>query len=768
MSARLQFLLTIFFVVAVTAIFLTLSQANLKAPKGAAGTGFEQEQGFATLQGLLKEEAPHTAGSAANAEVRNRIVAAFNAAGYRPEIQSAVQCTPPARGIGCTYVENIIAVHKGTQPGKAILATAHYDGVPAGPGVGDDLAGTAVMLELASAMATRQTKNDIIFLITDGEETGLRGAIAFAQHHPLFKQVGIVVNVEARGASGPSMMFETGEGSLGLMHLFARAVPRPSANSLTYEVYKLLPNDTDFSIYREAAGLSGFNFAFSNSASLYHSEYDNLTNLNRNTLQHHGDNAFAIVGALADADLEALKSSSNASYFDIYSRTLIVWPSWLNIPLALLSLIAIVGLIYVHRDTFLFRTGAWAVAAVIATPLLLFGAGWLLSYPLGIWPGVHPLDHPAPGSARIALATTGIATALLLAMVLARRLEPRALFLVSWLLLAVIALAAAIFISGASFPFLWPVVAVALVGWIETLIRKPGMLTVTAVIGFLFASFFWFTFLLFLELVLGFDLSQFKILVLFPVVLALTPVLVRAHALWEARAAFAALLLTIGIAAWSASITPAYAPDHPRGQNLTYYDDGTAAPLWTVGFIGAPDENYLKAMGFPSKNETLMQAGLFPAEVRLKPATDLKLEGPTFVPEQVLLQDKAKVLRGTMKGARGGLNLAIALPPRSGVQSIRVAGQETVTASRFNEERPVLVRLIGLADRNIPIEITFDPARNPEVSLIERSPLPDGEEPRALVLARAPDAAPVHTSDNAVVIRKANLTRLAGEVSPAH
>lgn len=766
MTARLRFLLTMLFAVAVMAIFLSLSQSNLKAPKGPAGTGFEQEQGFATLQGLLKEEAPHTAGSPANAEVRNRIVAAFNAAGYRPEIQARVQCSPPERGNGCTYVENIIAVHKGTGSGKAILATAHYDSVPAGPGVGDDLAGTAVMLELASAMSTRQTKNDIIFLITDGEETGLRGALAFTDH-PLFKQVGIVVNVEARGASGPSMMFETGEGSSELMHLFARAVPRPSANSLTYEVYKLLPNDTDFSVYRQKANLSGFNFAFSNSASLYHSEFDNLTNLNRNTLQHHGDNAFAIVGALADTDLESLKSSSNASYFDVYGRTLVIWPSWLNIPLALLSLIAIAGLIYVHRDTYLFRTAAWAVAATIATPVLLYGAGWLLSYPLGIWPGVHPLDHPDPASARIALATTGIATSLLLAMFLARRLEPRALLLVSWLLLAVLALAAAIFISGASFPFLWPVVAVALFGWIETLIRRPGMLTLTAVIGFVFAAFFWLPFLLFLELVLGFDLSQFKILVIFPVVLALTPVLVAAHSTWEARAVFAALLLTVGVAAWSASATKPYAPDHPRGQNLTYYDDGTAAPLRTVGFVGRPDENYLTAMGFPPKDESYMQAGLFPAEARLKPATDLKLDGPAFVPAQLMLQDKSQVLRGTIKGARGGLNLAIALPPRSGVQSIRVAGQETVTASRLNEEKPVLVRFIGFADRNIPIDITFDPARNPELTLIERSPLPDGEETRALTIARAPDAAPVHAGDGAVVVRKASLTRLAGEVQPA-
>ena len=41
---------------------------------------------------------------------------------------------------------------------------------------------------------------------------------------------------------------------------FARAIDRPSANSLTGFVYSLLPNDTDFTIAREA-GLPGLNLS---------------------------------------------------------------------------------------------------------------------------------------------------------------------------------------------------------------------------------------------------------------------------------------------------------------------------------------------------------------------------------------------------------------------------------------------------------------------------------------------------------------------------
>ena len=77
-----------------------------------------------------------------------------------------------------------------------------------------------VLVELARIFANMQTRNDVIFLVTDGEETGLRGAIAFAERHPLMARVGVVVNVEARGASGPSLMFETGPGNAQLMDSF--------------------------------------------------------------------------------------------------------------------------------------------------------------------------------------------------------------------------------------------------------------------------------------------------------------------------------------------------------------------------------------------------------------------------------------------------------------------------------------------------------------------------------------------------------------------
>jgi len=87
----------------------------------------------------------------------------------------------------------------------------------------------------------------------------------YDRHHrvgaELAAQVKAAVNLEARGTSGPSLMFETGSANAWLMHLYESVVARPFTNSMYYVVYKLLPNDTDFTVFKKA-GYQGFNFGF--------------------------------------------------------------------------------------------------------------------------------------------------------------------------------------------------------------------------------------------------------------------------------------------------------------------------------------------------------------------------------------------------------------------------------------------------------------------------------------------------------------------------
>jgi hypothetical protein len=748
------------FAVAITALLLLLWQSQLIAPAGASQSGFSEKHAFATLSALLKEQRPHTAGSPENAVVRDRIVAALKSAGYAPEVQAAFQCDASPRFPGCTAVENIVAVHKGTGDGKAVLTSAHYDSVPAGPGVSDDGAGVAVVLELARTFAARTTRNDIIFLLTDGEETGLRGARAFADHHPLMRRVGIVVNFDARGASGPSMMFETGPGNAGLMDLFARAVARPSASSVSYEIYKLLPNDTDFSVYRKL-GLSGFNFGFINSAALYHSVGDNLQHIDRRSLQHTGDHAFELTGALADADLATLSASSDAGFFDVFGLVTVVWPAVINVPIALVALLGLIGLIVSHRDAFTLRATFWAIGGMLAVPVLLFVSGWLLSYPLGIWPGAHPLDHPQPWPGRVALATAGLLVPLLVGAIAGARADARALLLVNWLVLALLAAGVAFTIGGASYPFLWPVAGVAIVGWVDTLLRKDAAcsLRATALAGFVLAAFFLLAFLLGLELVLGFDLSQYRILALIPFSLALVPVFAagpgdRPRVTWALSALCA---IVVAGAAALASQAPAYAANHPRGLNVVYYDDHAAKPRWLIGFVGAPDEKFLRAQGFPQRDEEYRQLGLLKGQGRFKDASGPHLPAPTFSVNEVATQGGTTVVRGTLRSGRGGFQIGLGIAPESGIQSIRLDSQQAVSVDQLKGKDPTFVRVWGIGMGEVAMEISFDAATSPKLTLYERSPLPDSDEGRALVAARPADAAPDYNGDSALVFTVTDL-----------
>ena len=126
---------------ALVAITARLTQYAQRPPaaKGldAPVSEFSAQRALAVLQGLLGEQTPHPLGSGANAQVRARIVRQFEQLGYRPELQSNFMACD-ARG-GCGIPTNIIARLPGTAGDEsAVVLSAHYDSVAAGPGASDD------------------------------------------------------------------------------------------------------------------------------------------------------------------------------------------------------------------------------------------------------------------------------------------------------------------------------------------------------------------------------------------------------------------------------------------------------------------------------------------------------------------------------------------------------------------------------------------------------------------------------------------------------
>ena len=56
---------------------------------------------------------------------------------------------------------------------------------------------------------------------------------------------------------------ETNGKNSKLLSEFLAAKPNfPAANSLMYSIYKMLPNGTDLTVFRENGNINGFNFAF--------------------------------------------------------------------------------------------------------------------------------------------------------------------------------------------------------------------------------------------------------------------------------------------------------------------------------------------------------------------------------------------------------------------------------------------------------------------------------------------------------------------------
>jgi len=117
------------------------------------------------------------------------------------------------------------------------MLCAHYDSVSTSPGVADNASGVAVVLEaLRALMCGPLLDRDVVALLDDGEEDGSLGAVTFVKEHPWAKEVGVVINLDARGNSGPSIMFETSDGNGWLIRQYSQAVPHPLATSLSVAI----------------------------------------------------------------------------------------------------------------------------------------------------------------------------------------------------------------------------------------------------------------------------------------------------------------------------------------------------------------------------------------------------------------------------------------------------------------------------------------------------------------------------------------------------
>ncbi|MFJ7638141.1 M20/M25/M40 family metallo-hydrolase [Peribacillus sp. NPDC097206] len=450
------FILFLFIILIMSAIWISFLQ--FRSPEVLTLNSSTKQFSAERAMSHLKEFAvkPHPLGSEEHDRVRDYLMKSLKNLGVSPEIQKSDSFITEWGIVYDGKIENIIARIPGKDSSKAIMIASHYDSVPTSPGAADDGSGVASILETVRILSESPTlKNDVIILITDGEESGLLGAQAFVNQHPWAREVGLVFNFEARGSMGPSVLFETSEGNSRLISEFIKGAPNPVAHSFIYNLYKVLPHDTDLTIFKQS-GMQGLNFGFFEGESRYHTNHDNIENLSLSSLQHHGDYMVHLVQHFGNLNLVE-KKEGNKIYFNVLGRYIITYSELFVIPIMFITIgFYIFSFIHGHKRKKVTLTGTSLGFFLF---LITLGLGYTLGRILwGIFSNMHPENTQTIDSNVIFVGMIFILFSInaLVYQLVSKKINVFNLTmgaLLAWLLLLVIT---SVLFIGSSYIFAWP------------------------------------------------------------------------------------------------------------------------------------------------------------------------------------------------------------------------------------------------------------------------------------------------------------------------
>jgi Peptidase family M28 len=443
-----------------------LSEPPEVIPASAAESEFSAERAMTLLRHLLQEGVPHPVGSEANKRVKERILGWLAREGIEAEAGESWGCS--ARWSNCAWVENIVATIPGEQQSPYVALMAHYDSVPPAPGAGDDGAGLATVLEVGRMLKQEGPfVNPVLLIITDAEENGLLGAEAFFSHHPLKDRIGVVINVEGSGTTGQSQLIRTAMSNKSLIDAYGEGAGYPAGASLINEIFKRMPNDTDFSVSRRAE-IPGIDFAFAAERTHYHTVNDNLENLDLRTLQHHGENVLPLVRILADTDLTNLDDAT-LLYSNLYGQW-ISWPTELSLYLVLTAIVLLLIVSIRVRPPYL-KLGM----AIVSPLLIIFICSLVLFLNFKLLEMINGTTVPWPANDlpfRIVLFCTPAVVGFSLASILNRYLSEEESLLGLWWFWTVLALACVLLLPDAANLLIMPLLVASMLLAIASMLPK--------------------------------------------------------------------------------------------------------------------------------------------------------------------------------------------------------------------------------------------------------------------------------------------------------
>ena len=347
-------------------------------PTTADPTTFSAERAMAAINRLADE--PHSVlRREAHDRARDDVVGMFTDLGYTPIVHSdpLFDLTNPEDKESFETLPAELQTEVKDAPAETIVVDvpgksertmalmAHYDSATVEAdenghqhitdgtslGAADDGYGVAAIIETLRAIKAegRQPENSLKIVITDGEEIGLVGARNEMQHHRAdYENVDLVLNLEARGMSGPAFMFETSPNNSAVAGYFLSHVKQPVSSSLLPSLYARMPNGTDMNVLIPK-GFTVLNIAAIGEAEHYHHATDAPRYVDHSTLQHYGDQVLGLTRAWAfDGQAPTLTADGDLHFFQLWRGLTVRYPAAVGTGLGCLAVIAALGAVAVR------------------------------------------------------------------------------------------------------------------------------------------------------------------------------------------------------------------------------------------------------------------------------------------------------------------------------------------------------------------------------------------------------------------------------------
>ena len=348
------------------------------APTTADPTTFSAERAMAAINRLADE--PHSVlRREAHDRARDDVVGMFSDLGYTPTVHSNPMfdlSDPADKRIfdGLSAEQQAVLKDAPAEtivvdvPGKSehtMALMAHYDSATVEAdenghqhitdgtslGAADDGYGVAAIVETLRAIKAegRPPENSLKIVITDGEEVGLIGARNEMRHHRAdYKNVDLVLNLEARGTSGPALMFETSSNNSAVAGYFLSHVKQPVTGSLLPSLYARIPNSTDMTAVIPE-GFTVLNIAAIGEADHYHHATDAPRYVDHSPLQHYGDQVLDLARAWAfDGQAPTLTADGDLHFFQLWRGLTVHYPAAVGTGLGCLAVITALGIVAVR------------------------------------------------------------------------------------------------------------------------------------------------------------------------------------------------------------------------------------------------------------------------------------------------------------------------------------------------------------------------------------------------------------------------------------